>query len=79
MYRRYSQSGAGNMNLSQVNRNRIKNVLILLLLVALIVLLVISLPLIRNQGETRSLYIQKIQEECDDALRQANVLSRTEA
>ena len=77
MYKRYSQAGNGGMPLSQINRNRIRNVLILLLLAALIALLVISLPLIRNRTETRSLYIQKIQEECDEALRQANVLSRT--
>ena len=33
MYRRYSQTGDGSMPLSQVNRNRIKNIIILLLLV----------------------------------------------
>lgn len=77
MYRRYSQVGDGSMPLSQVNRNRIKNVIILLLILALAALLVISLPLLTNRGETHSLYIQKIQEECDEALRQANVLSRT--
>ena len=77
MYRRYSQVGDGSMPLSQVNRNRVKNIIILVLILALAALLVISLPLILNRGETRSLYIQKIQEECDEALRQANVLSRT--
>ena len=76
MYRRYSQVGDGSMPLSQVNRNRIRNILILLLLAALAVLLVISLPLIRNREETRALYIQKIQAECDEAARQTSTLSR---
>ena len=76
MYRRYSQTGAGNMNLSQVNRNRIKNAILALLIIALAATLVITLPVMQNQGETRSLYIQKIQSEVDEALRQTTTLSR---
>ena len=76
MYRRYSQMGDGNMPLSQINRNRIKNILIVLLLVALIALLVISLPLIRKQNDARASYILRIQTECEDAVRQAYTLSR---
>ena len=76
MYRRYSQTGEGNMNFSQVNRNRIKNVIIFLLMVAIAVILFITLPVMRNQSETRSLYIQKIQSEVDEALRQTTTLSR---
>ena len=76
MYRRYSQAGAGNINLSQVNRNRIKNAVLALLLIALAVTLIITLPVMQNQGETRSLYIQKIQAEIDEALRQTTTLSR---
>ncbi len=77
MYRRYSQVGDGSMPLSQVNRNRIKNIFIFVLLAALAALLVISLPLIRNQGNTRALYIQQIQHECQDAYNDAATLSRT--
>lgn len=76
MYRRYSQTGAGNMNLSQVNRNRIKNAVLALLLIALAATLIITLPVMQNQGETRDLYIQKIQSEVDEALRQTTTLSR---
>ena len=76
MYRRYSQSGAGNANLTQANRNRIKNVILVLLLAALAATLVITLPAMRSQGETRSLFIQKIQSEVDEALRQTTTLSR---
>ena len=76
MYRRYSQVGDGSMPLSQINRNRIKNILIFLLLAALIALLVISLPLINKEKETRATYIQKIQAECEEAVRQAYTLSR---
>ena len=65
------------MPLSQVNRNRIKNILIFLLVAALAALLVVSLPLFRNRENTRSLYIQQIQRECQDALNDTSTLSRT--
>ena len=77
MYRRYSQMGDGSMPLSQVNRNRIRNILILLLLIALAVLLVISLPLMRSRENNRTNYIQQIQKECREAYTEANTLSRT--
>ena len=77
MYRRYSQTGDGSMPLSQINRNRIKNILILILLAALAAMLIISIPLIRNQGNTRTLYIQQIQHECQDAYNDTTTLSRT--
>ena len=64
------------MNLSQVNRNRIRNVIVILLVIALAVTLIITLPVMQNQSETRSLYIQKIQAEVDEALRQTATLSR---
>ena len=77
MYRRYSQVGDGSMPLSQVNRNRIKNIIIFVLLAALTALLVISLPLIRNREGTRKLYIQQIRQECQDAYNDTATLSRT--
>ena len=77
MYRRYSQVGDGSMPLSQVNRNRIKNILIMLLLIALAVLLVISLPLMKSRDDNRANYIQQIQKECKEAYNETNALSRT--
>ena len=77
MYRRYSQMGDGGMPLSQVNRNRIKNILILLLMIALTVLLVISLPLMKSRDNNRTNYIQQIQKECKEAYNETNALSRT--
>lgn len=77
MYRRYSQVGDGSMPLSQVNRNRIKNIIIFLLLAALAALLVISLPLMRRQDDTHILYIEQIQRECRTALDETSTLSRT--
>ena len=77
MYRRYSQTGDGSMPLSQVNRNRIKNIIILLLLAALVALLVISLPLIKGREGSRAIFIQQIQRECDDANKDTSTLSRT--
>ena len=76
MYRRYSQTGDGSMPLSQVNKNRVKNVIIILLLIAMAVLLFFSLPLFSSRQETRSTYIQRIQSECDEAVRQSASLSR---
>ena len=77
MYRRYSQVGDGGMPLSQVNRNRIKNIIILVLLIALAALLVISLPLIKNSGNVRTQYIQQLRRECQEAYNDTNTLSRT--
>jgi hypothetical protein len=65
------------MPLSQVNRNRIKNIIILLLIVALTVLLIISLPLIRNKGNVRTQYIQQLRRECQEAYNNTQTLSRT--
>ena len=77
MYRRYSQTGDGNMPLSQINQNRIKNVIILVLLAALAALLVISLPLLKNRDNNRALFIQTMQKECKEASNDTNTLSRT--
>ena len=77
MYRRYSQVGDGSMPLSQVNHNRIKNIIILLLLAALAALLVISLPKIKNQDEAHTIYLMQMKKECREALDQTTTLSRT--
>ena len=76
MYRRYSQAGDGSMSFSQINRNRVKNIIILLLVIAIGVLLYISIPLMRNRDDSRELYIQRMQTECEDAVRQTASLSR---
>ena len=76
MYRRYSQTGDGNVSMTQVTRNRIKNGIILLLLVGMAAVLAFSLPVLRNQNETRRLYIQRIQSETSEAVRQTSGLSR---
>lgn len=76
MYRRYSQ-GADEMTPRSRRRiSRIKNVLILLLAAALIALALIALPSLRNQQGERTLYIQRMQSECDEAVRQTTTLSR---
>lgn len=77
MYRRYSHAGDGGMPLSQINRNRIKNILIFLLAAALTALLIISIPLMRSRDSNRALYIQQIQKECQDAYSDTASLSRT--
>ena len=67
MYRRYSQRGDGTMSLSQINHNRIRNVIILLLLAAVIALLIISVPMMLGKNNVHMLYIQQMQKECKEA------------
>ena len=76
MYRRYSQTGDGAVSMTQVTRNRIKNGIILLLIIATAVTLAFSLPVLQKQSDTRRLYIQRIQSETAEAVRQTSGLSR---
>ena len=76
MYRRYSQANGNGVSLTQMKRSRLKDLLILVLIGMLIAALVIGLPALRQNSETRSLYIQRIQAECDEAIRQTATLSR---
>ncbi len=76
MYRRYSHVGEGAMPVTTMKRNRIKNAVLLLLVIALVALLIISIPALRNREETRSLYVRRIQSEIEDAVRQTSTLSR---
>ena len=77
MYRRYSQVGDGNMSLSQMNRNRIRNIIILLLLAAVVALLVLSIPMLQGKSNTHRLYISQLQKECKEANADTASLSRT--
>lgn len=76
MYRRYSQANGNGASLSQMKRSRLKDLLILLLVGMLIAALVIGIPALRQSSETRALYIQRIQAECDEAIRLTATLSR---
>lgn len=76
MYRRYSQGDNNLLPRSQRTMNRIKNILILLLIAAVAALVLIALPSLRNQQGERTLYLQRMQSECDEAIRQTTTLSR---
>ncbi len=76
MYRRYSQVNTNTVPVNQVRRNRLKNILILFLLAALIALAVVSIPAMRKQNSARDLYIQRMQTEVGEAVRQTTTLSR---
>ena len=76
MYRRYSQTNAGGVTMSQIKHNRIRDLLILVLAGLLIAALVLGIPAMQKQSNTRSLYIQRIQAECDEAIRQISLPSR---
>ena len=77
MYRRYSQRNDDSLSLTQMKRNRIKDIVILLLAAAVIVMAVFMIPAIREQNEERETYIRRFQVEAEEASRQTNSLSRT--
>ena len=76
MYRRYSQVNETGMPVSQMRRNRMKNILILVLVAALAALAVVSIPAIRSRNGMRTLYVRRMQAEIQDAVRQTTSLSR---
>ena len=76
MYRRYSQGNPGGVSISQMKRSRLKDLIILVLAALLIASLVIGIPALQRGNGTRSIYIQRIQTECDEAIRQTSTLSR---
>ncbi|MBO7663097.1 MAG: hypothetical protein J6U01_06980 [Clostridia bacterium] len=76
MYRRYSQGADDVTPRSQRRMNRIKNIVILVLAAAVVALAVIALPSLQTQQGERSLYLQRMQSECEEAIRQTTTLSR---
>ncbi len=76
MYRRYSQVNESVMPVSQVRRNRLKNILILLLIAALAAVIAVSVPALRSRNSIRELYIRRMQAEIGDAVKQTTALSR---
>ena len=78
MYRRYSQMNGNAASVSQLKRSRLKDLLILALTGLLIAALVIGVPLLQKNNTTRSVYIQRIQAECDEANRLTSTLSRND-
>lgn len=76
MYRRYSQVNEPSVPVSQTRRNRIKNIILLLLAAALITVTVIAVPAVRSRSDARGLFIQRIQNEISTAARLATSLSR---
>ncbi len=77
MYRRYSQRNGDSLSLTQMKRNRIKDLVILLLAAAVIAMAVFMIPTIKGQNEEREIYIHRFQMEAEEASRQTNSLSRT--
>ena len=76
MYRRYSQTNGTTATLSQMKRSRLKDLLILVLLGLLIAALVVGIQALQKDRNARSVYIRRIQTECDEAVRQVATLSR---
>ena len=77
MYRRYSQVEGADMPLTQVKKNRIKNIVIAALIVAVAVMCAIGIPALSSKSGARSLDIRRMQAECDEAIRLTSTLSRT--
>ncbi|MER2054770.1 MAG: hypothetical protein ABTB30_05745 [Clostridia bacterium] len=76
MYRRYSRGNDSTVSLNQMKRSRIKDLIILVLLILLAVSLVIGIPAVQSKNGNRAAYIQRAQSECDEAIRQISLLSR---
>lgn len=76
MYRRYTNANDPGMTLDQRKRSRLKDIVIILLLLAIIVLGVISYPAITSRSSSHDLYILRMRNECDEAIRLTNTLSR---
>ena len=79
MYRRYSNVSDGAVMMTRRKRDLVKNLVILLLCAAVAALCIIGLPAVRKGQETRSLYIQRMRSECDEAVRLTSTLSRNAA
>ncbi len=77
MYRRYSQVNEPTMPVSQMRRNRIKNILIILLTAAVVALSAIALPAVQSRTGARALIIQRMQNEISTAARLTTSLSRS--
>ena len=58
-------------------RNRMKNILILVLLAAVIFLIIFSSGAVRYRDNARALFVQQVQVECGEALNLCSTLSRT--
>ena len=76
MYRRYSDVNQSTVSRPQMRRNRIKNILILVLLAAVITLAVVARPALESRSGARALMIQRMQTEIAEAVRLATSLSR---
>ena len=76
MYRRYTQIQGENVSISQMKRNRIKNIVILVLVAALVAAAVIAVPMMQRRGEERPLYIERMQAECGETVQYVTSLSR---
>jgi len=77
MYRRYSTYNEGTVPVGQARRNKVKNVIILLLLIALIVMCVVAIPAMRKTNESRTVIINRMQSEMATAVRLTPSLSRS--
>ena len=76
MYRRYSQTNGNGVSLRQMKRSRLKDLLILLLFGLLAASLVIGIPALQQKNSARANFVQRIQSECDEAVRLTSTLSR---
>ena len=77
MYRHYSQRNGDGLSLTQMKRNRIKDIVILLLIAAVIAMAVFLIPLLHQKNEERETYIHRFQVEAEEASRLTTSLSRT--
>lgn len=76
MYRRYSRDSVSGLSVDQRKTLRIKNILILILVVIIAVLCIFGIPALQQKSDNHTLFVQRMRSECDEAIRHTNTLSR---
>lgn len=76
MYRRYSRDSVSGFSMDQRKTLRVRNIIILILVIIIAVLCAVGIPALRSRSDNHTLFVQRIRSECDEALRYTNTLSR---
>lgn len=77
MYKHYTSRSGGMQSGGNVMMNRIRNIVMLVLVLAVILLAVFGGRAISYQAESHTTFVRRVQTECNDALSLTSALSRT--
>ena len=77
MYKHYTSRSGGMQSSGNVMMNRIRNIVMLVLVLAVILLAVFGGRAMSYQAEAHTTFVRRVQTECNDALSMTSALSRT--